>query len=159
MNYLFTPSTDDELDTIDLAPEGIYDFEIIKAERKISRSGNNMAALQLLINDNGAKRIIFDWLVFSEVNMCKKKVSHFCKAVGLVEEYKQGKLREELDGYEGKVEIGIGDMMPNPSGGFYPKKNVVIDYIADKENKNKLESSEATEDNPFVDSDIPFWMT
>src|SRR5258706_6344229 len=128
--YKFTPMSDEELETASLIEPGIYDFEIAKSQQKISKSGNPMAELILNIWDkNGAQRSIFDYLVFSSVPLNIKKVKHFCDAVGLEEQYKLGSLPKELERYSGKVQINIQDERPNPSGGFYARKNIVIDYV------------------------------
>jgi hypothetical protein len=154
MSYNFSPLSDEELESMSLVPEGTYNFEVLKSTRKISKSGNPMAELQLGVwDDGGAIRSIFDYLVFSTVNLNIKKVSHFCKAVGLDGEYKQGSLREELHGLSGKVQIGTQDEQPKPTGGFYPKKNVVVDYIFTKE--DELKDAQKSDQAQFSD-DVPF---
>lgn len=154
MSYSFNPLSEEELEAINLVPDGIYNFEVLKSTRKVSKSGNQMAELQHGIYDeNGTIRPIFDYLVFSTVNLNIKKVSHFCKAVGLHEEYKQGSLREELDGLTGKVQIGTQDEQPKPGGGFYPKKNIVVDYIFTKE--DELKAQRASDQAQFSD-EVPF---
>ena len=155
MSYCFNPMSDEELDAIDIIPEGVYNFEVLKSTRKVSKSGNPMAALQLNVWDNDGKtRCVFDYLVFSNVNLNIRKVSHFSKAVGLHEEYKKGELPEELELLSGKVQIGIQDEQEKPGGGFYPKKNIVIDYIAD--GKVKAKPSNDKTDAFQEDTDIPF---
>ncbi len=130
MSYSFNPLSDEELDSFSLLPEGEYSFLVAKSTRKTSKSGNAMAELVLTLWDvNGKPVSVFDYLVFSNVNLNIKKVSHFSKTTGLYEEYKKGELPEELEGLEGKLELGTQDAQPKPGGGFYAKKNVVIDYI------------------------------
>lgn len=153
MSYSFNPMSDEELDAFDLIPEGVYNFEVIKSARKTSKSGNPMAELTLSVWDSEGKvHNVFDYLVFSQVKLNIKKVSHFSKAVGLHEEYKRGELPEELEHFSGKVEIGVQDEQPKPSGGFYPKKNVVVDYIVDGEVKQKLPKDK----DGFKDDELPF---
>ncbi len=152
MSYKFTPMTDDELSMSNLMDEGCYSFEVIKSAKRISKSGNPMAELQLRVWDmRGQEHIVYDYLVFSTVNLNKRKVKHFCDAVGLEEEYKNGMIPEELEKYSGKVHIGIQDEMPNPKGGNYPKKNMVIDYIQGN-TQTKLKEVNEKEFN----DDIPF---
>lgn len=140
MSYNFNPMTDEELESYDLLKDGIYDFEVIKSTYKTSKSGNPMAELQLNVWDSNGKIFpVFDYLVFSQVKLNIKKISHFCKSVGLVDEFKKGSLRENLTGLCGKVHIDIQEPMPKPTGGFYDKKNVVSDYIKSEEKESKDE--------------------
>lgn len=151
--YSFTPLTDEQLDSINLIEDGIYNFEVTKSTRKTSKSGNPMAELQLMVWDNqGKTHYIFDYLVFSQVNLNIKKISHFCKSVGLASEYSKGEIPEALEHYCGKVEVSSQDPQPKSTGGFYPKKNVVVDYVfGNVENKSSKEESK-----DFHDDDIPF---
>jgi hypothetical protein len=152
MSYNFKPKTEEELGQFNLLPEGIYPFEVIKATRKKSKSGNDMAELVIMIWDKEALTYtLFDYLVFSDVNMCLKKVSHFCKATGLQDEYEKGCLREELERLSGKLKLGIQDARPNENGGFYPKRNVVEDYLTLEEVEKSLPKND-----DFSDKDIPF---
>lgn len=153
MSYNFNPLNDEELDAINLVPKGNYDFTVVKSTRKTSKNGNPMAELQLTIwDDKGKEHCIFDYLVFSNISLNIKKINHFCKAVGLIEEYKKGAIPEDLEGCSGKVEIGVQDEQPKSTGGFYPKKNIVVDYIyGNIEIKSKVSNTE-----DFIDDAIPF---
>jgi hypothetical protein len=152
MSYSFQPLTDEELDSYGLMESGIYNFEVNKATRKTSKNGNPMCELQLTVWDNSGKTYyLFDYLVFSSVNLNIKKLSHFCKSVGLHEEYKKGQIPEELQGLSGSVEIGIQESQPKPNGGYYPSKNVVIDYIVGDSSK----TTKPDNDN-FINDELPF---
>ena len=110
MSFLFDPLSDAELDAIDIMPEGVYDFSVSKAIRKTSKSGNPMCELRLTVWDNSGKSYnIFDYLVFSKIPLNIKKISRFCKAVGLEKEYQTGQIPSELENYAGTVQIGIQD--------------------------------------------------
>jgi hypothetical protein len=157
MSFEFTPLSDEELDLMDLVPEGEYDFEVIKSQRKTSKKGNPMCELQLQVYDKeGRSHIIFDYLVFSSVNLNIKKISHFAKAVGLHEQYMKGSLPEEFHSFSGKCLIGIQDEMPKDSGGFYPKKNIVVDYIKRSETVRSSTQRAKIDVEDFKDDDIPF---
>lgn len=152
MSYNFQPLTDEELDSFGLLENGIYSFEVNKATRKTSKSGNPMCELQLTVWDKSGKTyFLFDYLVFSTVNLNIKKVSHFCKSVGLYEEYKKGQIPEELQGLSGKVEIGQQESQPKPNGGYYPSKNVVVDYIVSDES-----IIEKSDNDSFINDELPF---
>lgn len=122
--YTFTPMTEEEINAFNLMDEGVYDFQVVKSTRKLSKSSNNpMAELSLNIWDKeGKTHLVFDYLVFSSVPLNIKKVKHFCDATGLAEVYKTGKMPEELENLSGKVEIGIQEEQPKAGGGFYAKK-------------------------------------
>jgi hypothetical protein len=155
MSYNFQPLSDEELDAINVIEEGIYDFEVVKAERKTSKSGNPMAAIQLRVWDTqSAVHFIYDYLVFSSVPLNIRKVKHFCDSVGLAEEYKKGELPEDLEMRAGKVHIGIEEEKPNPSGGMYPRKNKVVDYVMTDKDAVKPNLSVNADD--FDDKDLPF---
>lgn len=157
MTYSFNPLSDEELDAINLIPEGEYNFEVVRSERQISKANNPMAKLQLKVWDNeGKTHVVFDYLVFSNISLNIKKVSHFCKAVGLEDGYKKGCIPEDLARYCGKLSLGIQEEQMKPGGGTYPKKNVVVDYIKLELNEG-MKPLPAKSENDFVDDkDIPF---
>ncbi len=64
-----------------------------------------------------------------------------------MKEYTKGEIPEELNGLNGKVEIGIQDQTPKLTGGFYPKKNIVIDYV--KADKEAVKPAVYDDDVPF----------
>jgi len=150
MSYTFSPKSDEEL--IDIVPRGVYAFEVLKSERMTSQKGNPMCKLLLKYFDvNGRARLIYDYLVFSDANLNIRKIKHFCHSVGLVEEYKKGELPEDLTNKYGEFEIGIQDEQPNDKGGFYPKKNTVVDYV-----KPSKKEETKNEEDEFHNDSIPF---
>lgn len=164
MSYSFQSMTDEELEQ--LLDNGIYDFQVKKSERKISSSNNPMAKLTLSVWDKkGVEKLIFDYLIFSSVPLNIKKVKHFCDAVGLQEEYKKGSLPEDLSNLSGKLEIGTQDEQPKEGGGYWAKKNIVVDYIKSdyltekfpvKDSSTNNNNNDNNNDNNNKDEDIPF---
>jgi hypothetical protein len=155
MSYQFNPLSDEELDSINLIPDGVYNFEIVKSQRKVSQSGNNMAALTLKVwDDQGKIHNIFDYLIFSTVPLNIRKIKHFCDSIGQIEAYKKGEIPEEMGGYSGKVHIGIQERQPKKEGGFYDKKNIVIDYVMTDNGAVKHDSTDNIVDN--FNDEIPF---
>ena len=74
------PLSQDELKQGDLMENGIYDFQVIKATEKISKSGNEMIELQLKVwESNGRERFIFDYLL----EQLEYKIGHFemCRSI------------------------------------------------------------------------------
>lgn len=155
MSFIFNKMTDEELNKSELALPGIYKFITLKSSRKISKSGNEMAELVIKYwkEENKNSYILSDYLVFSDSKFCIRKIKHFCDTVGLHDEYEKGELPEKLDSLRGYLEIGVQDGNPNPNGGFYPKKNIVLDYVAKEKNEVVPIKKGLTD---FDDSDIPF---
>lgn len=152
MSYNFDPMTEEEIASSSLVEDGIYNFQVLKSTRKMSKSGNDMAEVQLNIWDNDGKiHPVFDYLVFSKIPLNIKKVKHFCDATGLVEEYKKGQMPEELESLSGKVQIGTQEERPNPNGGVYARKNFVVDYILSDKGSDKAPTVD-----PELDDSIPF---
>lgn len=152
MSYCFNAMTDEEIESFNLLPDGVYEFEVVKSTRRVSKKQNPMAELQLTVFDKeGKAHTVFDYLVFSMVNLNIKKIKDFCYAVGLEKEYEQGSMPEELERFAGKVSIGIQDEQPNDNGGFYPKKNCVVSYIRRNKDAPKNDSK-----SDFIDDDVPF---
>jgi hypothetical protein len=116
----FTPKTEEELAMDGLLPEGVYDFEVIEAQNKVSKKGNEMIELKLKVYDqNGGFRFIMDYLLESFL----PKLLSFAKATGTRAAYDSG----EYTSYNclntaGKVQIKI---VP---AGEYPAKNEVKMY-------------------------------
>lgn len=152
MSYVFNPLSDEEIDALSLVEPGEYPFAIVKSTRKTSQAGNPMAELVIEYWDSaGVSHTLFDYLVFSSVPLNIRKIKHFCDAVGLQEEYKRGDLPEELEGLGAAFKIGISEETPKKGGGFYPKKNIVLDYLKKTEIKYIHPSSEIV-----FDDSIPF---
>ncbi len=157
MSYNFNPLSDEELDAINMVEPGRYNFEVIKDTKKMSKSNNPMAELLLKVWDKtGKTHTVFDYLVFSNVNLNIRKVKHFADTAGLQEEYKKGQFPESLTGLCGEVDIDIQDEQPKPSGGFYPKKNYVVDYATQSKYVKQANDSKGHADLPFEDDDVPF---
>jgi Protein of unknown function (DUF669) len=157
MSFEFDPMTDEELEA--LIPDGEYDFEVIKSIRKSSSKGNPMAVLDLKVWDKtGNAYYIFDHLIFMKVNMCIKKISRFCKATRIYDEYKAGSIREDLGGLCGKAVIGTQEEMPNPKGGVYARKNIVVDYLPDSSDMKKSIARAVVDApiDPAFNDDLPF---
>jgi hypothetical protein len=156
MSYKFTPMSEEEMESFSLIEDGIYDFEVIQSIPKTSKSGNQMSELIINVWDNEGKiHPIYDYLVFSSVPLNIRKVKHFCDAVGLQEEYKKGEIPEELINRSGKVHIGIKAEQPNPNGGNFPKKNIVINYIMTNKDPVKY-TSPSSDGSKELNDDVPF---
>ena len=122
-----TPKTEDELKAINLIPEGIYNFEVLEAVEKLSKSNNEMIELKLGIwDDNGNMRVIFDYLL----DAMEHKLRHFCVITKNMERYdSKNLLPEHCIGNSGKVHLIIQKGKDKPDGTKYPDRNSVQDYV------------------------------
>lgn len=139
----FEPKTDQQIDESGLLEPGLYDFEVMEAEEKQSKAGNDMVALILRIEDSDGRGFkVRDWLVGTEANAYK--VKHFASSVGLLAEYEKGDLPAGyMVGKTGRCKIKI-----KPANGEYRAGNAVADYIG--------ATVEAPKAKQLVDDDIPF---
>lgn len=150
--FTFEPMTEEEIKALNLIDPGVYDFEVVKAEQKTSKSGNPMIEMVLKILDaNGRERQITDYLVSMKSMMFK--IKHFSDSVGLQDKYAQGTFSErDCVGRSGKVEIAIQKGQPNPNGGMYADKAAVKDYVMTDKGAVKYDSSTGE----MQDDAIPF---
>jgi hypothetical protein len=147
------PKTEEELDMDRLLPKGTYDFEIVKAEEKTSKKGNDMIDANLKVFHGDGFQFVRDFLM----EAMPHKLRHFAETVGILEAYDAGQLvANELVGLSGKVRIDI-----EPAG-EYPAKNVVKDYGEKKKSEASAKGpmmnagpKQLIEDGPDG-TDIPF---
>ena len=136
----FDPKSEAEVNTGGaLWPRGEYDFEVVAAEETVSKSGNEMIALELDIYDSAGKsKRIFDYLV--GIPEAQFKVRHFAAAVGLLAQYETGELGDEmLEGRTGRCKINI----KKGTDGF-ADNNAVADYVKPVETEHVADESVQT---------------
>ena len=123
----FTPKTEKELALEMVWDAGVYDFEVVKADHMVSKSGNKMIAIELRVFDcNGRKQTVKDWLVESEHALCKMKLRHYCRATNSMDAYETGDLGNFPGaGAAGRVRLVIED------DDKYGARNRVKDYVSD----------------------------
>lgn len=164
----FDPKDERELQNALCWPAGIYDFEVIAAEHKISSKGNAMLALTLKIfhPDTGAERKVKDWLVESDAPGCLIKLNHYCQTTGAMDAYESGTLDDFPGmGATGKCKLAVEN---SPDWGA---QNKVADYIKPTEPREEKPSDRgvpasqtkranaAFQDAVIDDSEIPFsWL-
>lgn len=148
----FSPKTEEDINSYGLLEPGVYDFEVVEARDRISKSGNDMIELKLKFWDkSGDVKIVFDYLL----EAMAFKLRHFCSVTGLIRKYEEGNLQAmDCIGRCGKAEIIIQPGNDKPGGGYYPDKNAVKDYI----NSDKYAKPLAKESNSNLnlDQDVPF---
>lgn len=101
----FVPLSDQQLRELNLYPEGIYRFQVMRTTQKHSQnSGNDYFNLKMRIWVDGKERILFDMLFFEGKMLYKTK--HFCEVAGMPEKYNSGKIMPtDCDGKEGYLEL------------------------------------------------------
>lgn len=147
----FNPLTEEELQTAALVPEGIYTYQVIKSEDKISQSGNEYTALTLKIWDVQGK----EHLIFTNLALVKL-LKHFCDVNNMQDLYKSGDVPADrcLHKSGGVVQIGTQESKPDGKGGMYPAKNIVKDYFF--ENATSKLNPIPPVKNEFDDDALPF---
>lgn len=141
----FTPKTEEQINSENLLPNGIYPFEITAAQDTSSKSGNEMIKLTIKVWDaEGDERLIYDYLLESMAF----KLRHAAEVCGLIEKYEQGVLTaSDFIGKNGAVKISIR----KDKTGQYKDQNQVVDYIVQKttEHGQALPSELARDEIPF----------
>lgn len=140
-----TPKSEKEVSNFKVFPKGIYDFEVITAEEKTSKAGNDMIEVRLRVFDaEGNRTTVTDYLM----EAIAYKLRHAAAACGLLGSYEQGQLNaDNMVGCCGKVVLAV----ETPVG--YPEKNVVKDYISPKEGEKLPEKKSPSKE---LDDSIPF---
>ena len=153
----FTPKTEKEILEDNLWPVGIYNFEVLSAEDKTSKSGNEMIELSLLLFWDERTRLVTDYLLES----IAYKLRHAAVACGLESEYENGNLSAiDFVGRTGNLKLRV----EKDKNGLYADKNAVQDYIASEishtadmfEGKAKSSPSRVSAADAFIDDSIPF---
>jgi len=144
----FAPKSDKELSEANLLPAGIYDFEIGTAEDKVSHAGNEMIKVDLTVFDaNGGKRFVYDYLM----EAMAYKLKHAAQACGLEDKYNNGSLTaDDFIGKCGKLKLKI----QSDKNGVYADKNVVHDYVVDKDPKATKQEAKNLDD--ILNDSIPY---
>lgn len=120
----FQPRSSHEIDTANLYQPGEYDFEVMSADNKTSKNGNEMIALKVKVfGTDGGQRHVYDHLMSLE--KVAYKLRHFCEATGLIAKYEAGSLEAaDCELKTGRLVLAIDSKNKD-----YPPKNVIRDYI------------------------------
>jgi hypothetical protein len=155
----FTPKTKEELqkeafEARGILPDGIYDFEVSTAEETVSKAGNAMLKIKLLIWDmNGHARVIYDYLLID----MQYKIFNFCAAIKNSEAYDAGEVvAENLVGKSGKARI----VTQKDKSGQYGDRNVVKEYVLPGAVSMSAQERKSSPDDSVrplsIDDEIPF---
>jgi hypothetical protein len=119
----FEPKTEKEIAESKLMPKGEYDFEVVDAFEKLSKSsGKPMIELKLKLLHGKGGRTITDYLPAER----QEKLRHAADACGLLDKYNAGSVSNgDFLGKRGRLKLGIEKDKTHT----YPDKNVVLDYV------------------------------
>jgi hypothetical protein len=136
----------------DLAEEKLWDikisygFQVLEATDQVSKSGNEMIKLKLLVfTDTGRERIMYDYLLDAMAH----KVRHAAAATGLLASYEAEELQaHEFVGKTGSLKLG---RRVNQQTGL--PENTVVDYVYEKDAPQVVKPTVAL---PLSEDEIPF---
>lgn len=135
----FTPKTDRELEELHLLQDGEYSAEVIEAIDTQSKTGLDMIALKISVNNNYSSKILNDWLLES----FPVKLKHFCKSCNILEKYDSGDISaKDCIGKKIKVKVTT---KADENG---KKWNRIEDYLEKKSN-DSLDNKEFDDSLPF----------
>lgn len=137
----FKPKTERELSEANLWPVGEYSFEILEAEEKQDKNGNDMLALKVKVfKDNGASQNIFDYVSGAWMEF---KLRHLAEVCGQLTEYESGELESyNFVGKTGTCKVGIS----KDKTGQYDDRNDIKDYIV----TSKAAAKPAVDDSDLI---------
>ena len=119
----FNPKTEKEIAESKLMPKGEYDFEVVDAFEKLSKSsGKPMIELRLKVSNGNNGRTLTDYLSIDR----QEKLRHAADACGLLDKYNAGSVsNSDFRGKRGRLKLGIEKDRTHT----YPDKNIVLDYV------------------------------
>ena len=136
-----------EFSPLSLLAPGSYNFVVLSAEEKVSKSGNEMIALLIKVTGKDKEEnLVRDWLLPAY----PRKICAFCEAVGLDFLNEDGNITEDdCMSATGRLKLDIETGTPKGDGTLWADKNCVKSYI-------KASAKAPPEDADIVDCDIPF---
>jgi uncharacterized protein DUF669 len=139
-----------------LLDPGIYNFQVMEANYKTSKTGNPMIELKLKVWDNAGKEFtVMDYLVGTK-NMTWKTL-HFCDAVSLANEYKSGTFNELFCiARSGKASVTIQPGNKKDDGTYYKDRNQIEDYVMTDQGAHKVQLNHKQNNEKPFDDDVPF---
>lgn len=151
--------TDEQVKARNVVPESEYDFEIVSAIQKETKTKlddrgqqlptHPMIEIEFIFDDqNGVSKLIKDWIVF--MPKMDWKLRHLAKSVGLIELYDDKKLEAyHLKDRKGTFILGIKETIYN---GEQRRQNFVKDYIGE----GIIAPLNPTPPKQEFDQDVPF---
>lgn len=134
---------------------GPFDFEVMRAEEKISKAGNPYIKLMLRIQDcQGQTGTVFDNLATAW------KIKNFCETTGLLEKFNIGEITaQDCEKRRGKGTLGIEKSMEHGDKNIvssYTKKTALVRPIIPGTPLTKQELSEGSAEKPSYMEEVPF---
>ena len=116
----FEPKSADEIAMDSLLPEGVYPFEVLDAIDTLSKAGNEMLKLKLVVFGDGSTPHVYDYLL----EKLAYKLRHFAETTGLLAAYEAGELTAEMC----LNKEGYCKLVVERQEGYDPR-NTVKDYV------------------------------
>lgn len=137
----FQPKTEKQIQEERVAPEGEYDFEVMAAEEKLSKNGNNMIEVVLNVyRADGSKFALTDFLLATD--KMAWKLRHFCESCGILDLYEKGELQAfHCRGLAGRAKLIQQDSTD------YGLQNRVKDYVGTGAERKEV---------PVTEDECPF---
>lgn len=151
----FTPKTEQEIQSINLLQDGLYNYEVIFQQEGISNAGNPQIKIKLKVFNHDGKEKIVDGYLNEKF---PKILKHYCDVNGKSNYYDSGNLpgQECLGDNGGLVHITIDKGKPIPddlNGKCFPDRNVIKDFV---ENSNQQTNFNPKKEEQIFNDDIPF---
>lgn len=152
----FTHKSKEEIQNMYLIEEGIYNFEITKAEERLNKY-NGKPEINLFIkiwDNNGNEKFIFDSICEEKI----QKLQQFCESVGLEDQYKLDELTDDLCiGKSGILKLKKRDAWTNKENQTMKAKNYVDEYLVNTEHNGSIVSKKLTVNTAdIIDDEVPF---
>lgn len=136
MAFKFTPKSEEELRMANLIEPGVYQFRVNHAEEKVSKAGNPMIELKMVIWVGSSEHIIYDYLLPN----AESKLRHFCYGTNMDSKYQSGTLSaNDCLGKQGNLRLTI----QKDKSGKYGPRNSVADYICSDNEKSMMNEVDA----------------
>ena len=146
----FTPKSEEELQTEQLAPPGTYPFTITSAEEKTSKKDQPMFKLAVTLHSEDGR----DWFAYDYVSpgFMAHKLRHLCSGVGILDKYEAGTLEaHDLQGRQ-----GFCDVIVQKGKGEFGPKNAIKDYLHGGTDKAAPAKGAPVAGGTGVEDDVPF---
>jgi hypothetical protein len=124
-------------DPVILQP-GDYPFKVKQAEPQISKNGNDMIVLQIIVKGSQTTTTVYDYLIGKRT--CFWKIKNFCNSVGISSVLVADGQLAPADCVD---RVGTVRLTIEPAKDGYPEKNTVDDYVI------STFSEEEPDDIPF----------
>lgn len=138
----YQPREERDIRSALVVPAGEYDFEVVDAEEKVSKKGNDMIEMQLKVFIDVEEVRVKDWLV-PGTDLGDLKLNQFAHATGLQDIYfNSGLTAYSCVGACGRLRLGI------TSSAEYGTQNAVKSYVSQRAGADQTDTPYSEEVKP-----------